>query len=185
VGSTQYYLAQSLDGYIAEIDAGLDWLLHYEGDSEIDSSSASEGGYDRFFANVGALAMGSTTYEILLAEERERWPYGTTPCWVFTSRQLPVMDGADVRFARGQVGPVHEQMRVAAADRNVWIVGGGKLAMQFAEQDLLDELVVTIVPVVLGEGIPIFPARLPQYLRLTGVRPNSNGMVEITYDVVR
>jgi dihydrofolate reductase len=178
VGSTQYYLAQSLDGYIAESDGGLDWLLHYDGEGGADASQATEGGYDRFFADVGALAMGSATYQFVLDEGGERWPYEGRPSWVFTSRDLPVPEGADVRFARGPVGPPHAEMRAAAGDRNVWIVGGGHLG-------LLDELLITVVPVVLGDGIPTLPGRLRQRLRLTGTQPFRNGMVELRYDLLR
>lgn len=185
MSSTQYYLAQTLDGYIAEKDGGLDWLLRFDGGSEIDASDATEGEYDRFFAGVGAVAMGSATYEFILARERERWPYEGTPSWVFTSRELPVGRGADIRFASGRVRSVHEEMRAAAGGRNVWVVGGGDLASQFADQGLLDELLVTIVPVVLGEGIPTFAHRLGQRLRLTGMRSFQNGMVELRYDFVQ
>ena len=184
MGSCQYYLAQTLDGYIAESDGGLDWLMHVDSESQADASEATDGAYDRFYAEVGALAMGSATYEFVLAEARERWPYEGTPSWVFTSRELPVPEGADVRFARGAVGPVHEEMRAAAGERNLWIVGGGDLAMQFADGGLLDELLVTLVPVVLGQGLPTFPRRLRQSLRLTGTRPFRNGMVELRYDFV-
>jgi dihydrofolate reductase len=185
VGATVYYLAQSLDGYLAEADGGLDWLLRFDGKSEVDASEATEGAYDKFFEGVGALAMGSATYEFILAEERERWPYEGTPSWVFTSRERPVPEGADVRFVQGKVRATHDQMKATAGERDVWIVGGGRLAMQFADEDLLDELHVTIVPVVLGEGIPTFPRRLRRRLRLTGTRAFRNGMVELRYDVVR
>lgn len=184
-GRCQYYLAQTLDGYLAESDGGLDWLLRFEGETEVDASEATDGAYDSFFADVGALAMGSATYEFVLAAELDSWPYPSTPSWVFTSRELPVPDGADVRFARGPVGPVYEQIRAAAGERNVWVVGGGDLAMQFADERLLDELHVTIVPVVLGEGLPTFPRRLTERLRLTGTRPFRNGMVELRYEFVR
>jgi dihydrofolate reductase len=90
-----------------------------------------------------------------------------------------------MRFARGDVRPVHDEMRAAAGDRNVWIVGGGDLAARFAELSLLDELLVTIVPVILGQGIPVFPAPLRDRLRLAGVQPRSNGMVELKYEFVR
>lgn len=180
---TQYYLAQSLDGYIADADGGLDWLVRYEADEAVDVSEATDGTYDRFFADVGALAMGSATYEFILAEARRGWPYEDRPAWVFTSRELPVPEGADVRFARGPVGPVHEEMRRAAGERNVWIVGGGRLAMQFAEEGLLDELWLTIVPVVLGRGIPTFPQRLRERLRLADVQPFRNGMVQLRYEL--
>jgi len=185
VGSTQYYVAQSLDGCIAERDGGLDWLLKYDGEAGADAAQATDGEYDRFFAEVGAVVMGSATYEFILAEEQGRWPYEGTPCWVLTSRELPVPDGADVRFASGPVAPVHDQLRAAAGERNVWIVGGGGLASDFAEAGLLDELLLTIVPVVRGDGLPAFARRLGRGLRLTGTRPFSNGMTELRYGVVR
>ncbi|MFN2467163.1 MAG: dihydrofolate reductase family protein [Gaiellaceae bacterium] len=195
MSSTQYYVAQTLDGYIADSDGGLDWLQRYDGESTIDASEApgrdrdahpmaTDSAYDRFFAEVGVLAMGSATYEFILAEAHERWPYEGTPSWVFSSRELPVPEGADVRFARGAVQPVHEEMSAAAGERNVWIVGGGDLAMQFADEDMLDELHLTVVPVVLGEGLPTFPRRLRRRLRLAGTRPFRNGMVELRYEVV-
>lgn len=184
--ATQYYVAQSLDGYIAELDGGLEWLMRYGGESEADVSEATDGSYDRFYAEVGVVAMGSATYQFLLDEELERWPYEGRPSWVFTSRELPVPDGADVRFARGPVRPAHDEMRAAAGDRNVWVVGGGDLAMQFADEGLLDELLVTVVPVWLGDGIPTFSGRLADgALRLTGASPFANGMVELRYELVR
>ncbi|WP_446513502.1 dihydrofolate reductase family protein, partial [Photobacterium sp. DNB22_13_2] len=84
------------------------------------------------------------------------WPYAQ-PAWVFTSRKLPVVEGADVRFVQGDVALVHQQMRAAANGKNVWIVGGGELAGQFLDRGLLDELIVQIVPVVLGSGLPLLP----------------------------
>lgn len=182
--STQYYLAQSLDGYIAETDHGLDWLMKYGGESEADVSEATDGAYDAFFAQVGVVAMGSATYEFILAEG-SGWPYKGIGSWVFTSKDRPVPAGADIRFVDGPVAPAHEEMRTAAGERNVWIVGGGHLASQFAEEGLLDELHVTVVPVVLGDGIPTFARRLGQELRLAGTRAFSNGMVELRYRLER
>lgn len=189
MSSTQYYVAQSLDGYIAETDGGLDWLLTYGADAadegtEAGASGATDGGYDRFYAQVGALAMGSGTYEWML-EHVERWPYGELPAWVFTSRELPVQAGADVRFARGPIEPVHAELRAAAGDRNVWVIGGGELASQYAEAGLLDELLLTVVPVVLGDGIPTFARRLERGLRRTGATPFRNGMTELRFELER
>lgn len=195
MGLTQYYVAQSLDGYIAEVDGNLDWLTSYDGDAsdgvpqatdgDGGPSQATDGAYDRFFAQVGVLAMGSTTYEWILAEV-DSWPYEGTPCWVFTSRELAVPEGADVRFADGPVAPVHEEMRAEAGERNVWVVGGGNLASQFATEGLLDELIVTVVPVVLGDGLPTFAQRLgDQPLRRSGTHPFKNGMTELRYEFVR
>ena len=112
--------------------------------------------YGEFIAGVGAMAMGSTTYEWILDHEfadkdpaEWKWPYDI-PCWVFTHRQLPVVPDARVEFTSADVATVHEQMVDAAGDRNVWIVGGGDLAGQFADAGLLDEVIVSIAPVTLG-----------------------------------
>ena len=176
---TQYYLAQSLDGYIAEVDHSLGWLD--EAGSE--GAEGSEGSYDDFYAQVGAVAMGSSTYEFVL-REAAKWPYDV-PSWVFTSRDLPVMEGGDIRFADGPVGPVHEEMRAAAGERNVWIAGGGDLASQFVDEGLLDELHVTIAPAVLGDGIPTFARRLTGGLDLIDSRAFANGMVHLRYSFRR
>ncbi len=179
MGTTQYYLAQSLDGYLAEADGGIDWLEDYEGEAAVTGVETIDGTYDEFIAGVGALAMGSATYEFILGVGG--WPYEGLPAWVFSSREQPAIEGADIRFASGPVGPHHAEMAAAAGDRNIWVVGGGDLAQQFADEGLLDELILTVVPVVLGTGLPTFAGRLAEGLRLTGVRPYANGMVELRY----
>lgn len=108
--------------------------------------------------------MGATTYEWVLDHQYQdrqlsdgKWPYDG-PCWVFTHRDLRVPPDADIRFARGDVVPVHRRMVEAAGGRNVWIVGGDDLAGQFADIGLLDEVLAMITPVTLGAGAPLFPA---------------------------
>lgn len=154
---TQYFTASSLDGFIAGPDHSLAWLLSRT--SEPDGPL----NYDAFIAGVGALAMGSTTYEWILehgsGDGDPSWPYDI-PSWVFTHRDLQVVPGAGVRFTRDDVRAVHADMVAAAGGRNVWIVGGGDLAGQFADVGLLDELVVSIAPVTLGAGAPLLPRHL-------------------------
>ncbi len=181
---TQYYTATSLDGFIATEDDSLDWLFPL---GELDDSS-----YPEFIADVGALAMGSATYEWLLrnaekvaAETGSTWPY-TQPAWIFSSRKLPVIKGADLRFVSGDVRPVHAQMRAAAGTRNIWIVGGGDLAGQFYDAGLLDELIVQIGSATLGKGKPLFPRRvLSPTLHLVSVRQMGAGLAELRYQVRR
>jgi dihydrofolate reductase len=158
---TQYYTAATLDGFIADPDNSLEWLF---------TRKREEGGaldYVDFIAEVGALAMGSTTYEWILDYESANWPY-EQPSWVFTHRELPVVADAHVEFARGDVAPVHEEMVRAAGGKNVWIVGGGDLAGQFADAGLLDEVLVTIAPVTLGAGAPLLPRRIELSLEEVG-----------------
>jgi dihydrofolate reductase len=157
---TQYYAAATLDGYIADADDRIEWLTGYRGNYEGEDAeprAMEEGGsYERFYAEVGALVSGSVTYEFILdhISGGGSWPYAGKPCWVLSSRDLPVPegDGVDVRVVDAKVADLYEEMVAAAGARNLWIVGGGKVASQFADAGLLDEVLVTVVPVVLGEG---------------------------------
>jgi dihydrofolate reductase len=181
---TQYYTATSLDGFIATEDDSLDWLFPL---GDINDTS-----YPAFIAQVGALAMGSATYEWMLrhadkvaAGTGSPWPY-SQPTWVFSSRKLPAMKGADIRFVKGEVQPVHAEMVQAAGERNIWIVGGGDLAGQFQDAGLLDEILVQIGSVTLGRGKPLFPRRLTTPpLRLVSVRQVGTGFAELRYRVPR
>ncbi len=104
------------------------------------------------------------------------WPYPGKPYWVIEHADLPVPDGADVRVTAAAVADLHEELAAAAGERNIWVVGGGGVASQFAEAGLLDEVLVTVVPVVLGEGKPLFDRALPGGpLRLTGTTVFDSG----------
>jgi dihydrofolate reductase len=128
--------------------------------------------------------MGSTTYEWILGYEtaaESKWSY-EIPCWVFTHRQLPVVPDAQIEFTSGDVAPVHAEMLRVAGGRNVWIVGGGDLAGQFADAGLLDEVLVTFAPVTLGAGAPLLPRRLELRLEETG---RNGDFVAVRYSVAR
>ncbi|WP_254510696.1 dihydrofolate reductase family protein [Anatilimnocola floriformis] len=181
---TQYYTACSLDGFIATEDDSLEWLFQL--------GDPSETSYGEFIRNVGALAMGSTTYEWLLRHAikpgdpaGEPWPY-SQPTWIFTTRQLPVIPGADIRFVSGDVRPIHEQMTAAAGGKNLWIVGGGELVGQFYDAGLLDELILQIGAVTLVTGKPLLPRRIiTPPLKLLSVEQINNGLAELRYAVPR
>jgi dihydrofolate reductase len=179
---TQYYTAASLDGFIATEDDSLDWLFPL--------GDLNETGYPAFIAEVGALAMGSATYEWMLrhaqtvaTETGSSWPY-TQPTWVFTHRTLPHAPGASLHFARGDVREAHSAMRAAAGGKNIWVVGGGDLAGQFYDAALLDEVIVQVGSVTLGKGKPLFPRRLTSPpLKLVSVRQVGAGFAELRYEV--
>lgn len=179
---TQYYTAASLDGFIATLDDSLEWLFPL--------GSIGDTSYPSFIREVGALAMGSATYQWMLrhvvgpeAARPQPWPY-RQPSWVFTSRSLPPVPGADIRFVRGDVRPVHAEMVAAADGRNLWLVGGGDLAGQFYDQGLLDELFVQVGSVTLGAGKPLLPRAIVQPPpRLVSVRAVGTGFAELHYEV--
>ena len=157
---TTYYTATSLDGFIADEQHSLEWLFRQ------DQEESGPLNYEEFFARIGAVVMGSTTYEWILRHENGRWPY-QLPAWVMTSRDLPKVEG-DVRFACGDVGSVHEEMTAAAGGKDLWVVGGGDLAGQFADAGLLDEIIVYLAPVTLGGGAPLLPRTLDLRLEELG-----------------
>lgn len=179
---THYFTATSLDGYIADRDNSLAWLFQF--------GDAGMGEHAEFMAGVGAVAMGSTTYQWLLDNEirpgtadAKPWPY-SQPCWVFTSRTLTVVPEADVRFVEGDVRPVHAEMLKAAGGKNVWLVGGGDLAGQFHDHGLLDEITVSIASVTLGGGAPLLPRAITTPpLRLVKVKQEGEAFVHLTYQV--
>ena len=182
--TTGRFTATSLDGFLATEDDSLEWLFPL--------GDLKESSYPEFIAEVGALAMGSATYEWMLrnagrvaAEVGSPWPYAQ-PTWVFSSRTLPAVEGADLRFVQGDVRQPHAHMRASAGARNIWIVGGGDLAGQFYDAGLLDEVIVQIGAATLGRGKPLFPRRvLSPRLQLTSVRRMGGGMAELRYDVLR
>jgi len=173
---TQYYVASSIDGFIADPDEGLDWLMQFN-----DVKGLTEH-YGRFIADVGAIAMGSRTYEFVIGHD-DIWPYAQLPTWVFTSRELPAIPGADLRFTSDDVSDVHAQMVRAAAGRNIWLVGGGQLVADFAGSGLLDEIWLGVAPVTLGAGFPLLPVRIDTPMRLIDVTRFGETFVELRYRV--
>ncbi|MEV4637991.1 dihydrofolate reductase family protein [Actinoplanes sp. NPDC049548] len=169
MAKTQYYTATSIDGFTADLDKSLEWLF------EVDEGTDNP--FGAFFSNVGAFAMGATTYEWVLqndnvVEEPENWHemYGNVPCWVFTHRELPLVPDANIFMVSGDVRRVHQAMTVAAQGRNVWLAGGGDLVAEFADAGLLDEIILAVAPAILGAGTPLLPRHLTsRQLALTNV----------------
>jgi dihydrofolate reductase len=179
---TQYLTAATLDGFIADEDNSLGWLF------TVPQGEGSDERWATFMDDVGAMAMGATTYlwcldHDSLLENPDKWReyYAERPCWVFTHRDLPAIPGVDLRFVQGDVVPTHADMLAAAAGKNVWLVGGGELVGSFHDAGLLDEVRVQVAPVTLGAGAPVLPRRIED-LRLRSVHQNGQ-FAELTYDV--
>lgn len=174
--------ATTLDGYLADDADSLSWLFTVPGADE------AEGGFSGFLEGIGALVMGSTTYQWVvdhenLVEHPEKWFYASQHSFVFSSRDLPVVEGADVRFRSGDVSLLWDEVREAAGDKDIWLVGGGDLVGQFADAGLLDEIRVSVAPVTLGSGRPLLPRRLESdRLRLESVR-QAGQFAELVYSV--
>lgn len=171
---TKYYVASSIDGFIADVHDRIEWLMQF-GFEEFDEH------YQQFISGIGALVMGATTYEFVLGEQGP-WPYQDIPTWVVTHRTLQVPEGADVTFFSGDIVQLDAVLREAAGDRDVWMVGGGALAAQFADRGLIDELHITYVPVLVGAGKPLLPvAEASRPLVLSRTNSFPSGAVEHIY----
>ncbi|RUQ97174.1 dihydrofolate reductase family protein [Labedella endophytica] len=175
--------ATSINGWIADEDGSLAWLFAVEGGDHPDDGL--------FPSSATVLVEGSTTYEWLLAEQDilahpEKWQefHGAKTTFVFSSRSLPVPEGADVRFLNGSVADALTEIRVAAGDGDIWVVGGGDLAGQFLDADALDEIRLSVAPVALRGGAPLLPRRVESdRLRLVSAAAVGQ-FARLVYDVV-
>lgn len=181
-----YATATSLDGYIADRDNALDWLFAVEGGDE----AMAEG--EAFMAGITVPVEGSTTYRWLLEHEAllakpERWQtfFGTRKTFVFSSHaDLPLVPGADIQVLDGPVASHIDTILAAAGDGDVHLVGGGALAADFAAAGYLDAISLSIAPVTLGGGAPLFPASFDSSrLRLTDAHQTGQ-FIQAEYDVL-
>lgn len=169
---TIYFAAASLDGFIADKDDSLEWLFK-NGPTDISF-------IDKFVETIGAIAMGSSTYQWLIDNSRGVWAY-KVPCLVFTHRNFKILEGADVRFVKGEVSTQHQELKKLAKGKDIWIMGGGDLAGQFYEQGLLDEMHIQTVAVFLNEGKKLFSRKTDKAFKILDIRQRGETCVEVVY----
>lgn len=182
MGRIVFDTATSINGWIADEDNSLAWLFAVENGQNPDEGL--------FPAHATVIVEGSTTYEWVLAESDilahpERWQefHAGRPTFVFTTRDLPVPAGADIRFVQGSVPDALPAIRAAAGDGDIWIVGGGDLAGQFLDAGALDEIALSVAPVALTGGAPLLPRRVESD-RLRLVSASSVGQfARLVYEV--
>lgn len=160
--ATIYFTASSLDGYIVDEHDSLDWLTSRKIDVD------GPFGYEAFMNTVGALVMGSATYEWVVKNQPGEWMY-EQPSWVLTHRPHIIIQGHPVQAFDGDVADLHPKLVSAAAGKDVWVVGGGEVAAQFVAAGLIDEMIVTYTPCSLGGGSPVLPVRSEWVLAESGV----------------
>jgi len=166
-----YYVAASLDGYIATPDGGIEWLSPFEGKGE-------DYGYAAFYASVDAVLLGRRTYDQCLTFGE--WPYPGKPCWVFSRRRMKITAPGVTLTDQDPVQVVNELK--AKKLRRAWLVGGGRLAGSFRKRGLISEYVVSVIPVILGAGVPMFVSGgAHEALKLVETTPYPSGVVQLRY----
>lgn len=163
------YIAMSLDGYVSTPDGSIDWLNRVEGEGD--------NGYFAFYSTIDTVVMGRLTYEWIL-QHAHQFPYEQKKCYVMTS--IPTMNNANVTFTPETPAALVERCQ-AEQERDIWLVGGATLVKSFLDADLIDDLIITIAPVLLGEGIPLFAQGIPMSEWKLIQTQTYNQFVELTY----
>lgn len=168
------YIAQSLDGFIARANGSIDWLNDFN--EEI--AGTTDNSYTEFLKGIDTIVMGRKCYDQVLSFGE--WPYVGKKCYVFTSGELQKPpSNADVTRAEGNVRAF---VGGACAGKRVWLLGGAGLAKAFVEEKLVDEYIISTIPIIIGSGIRLFPdSNANIKLWCTKSRLCGNGIVESTY----
>ena len=169
---TTYYVAVSLDGYIADTNGGVDWL----DDISIDQNGT---GYESFYAGIDGLIMRRATYDFVY--DYGQWPYDDKPTWVCTTREISPLDGCNLQQARDAVIAISEAKSMGL--KSMWMVGGGVLASSMLKQGLLTHISVSVMPVILGRGVKLFDA-LPKLVHIEQASSTEmGGFTQIEYAI--
>jgi dihydrofolate reductase len=170
-----YYVAASLDGFIATSDGGVDWL-------ESVGIPMDQTGYDEFFASIDGIIVGRKTYEQMLGFGP--WAFGDKPTWVCASRKVDVATGCDFR---GVVPPAEAVSQAQTAGlTHLWLLGGGVLAASMLKEKLLTHVSVSTLPILLGEGIGLFQGLDTQVaLELESSKQFDCGFIQHTYRIAQ
>lgn len=173
MSSVILYIAASFDGYIARKDGTIDWLTAFDSKDE-------DYGYTALLARLGSVIMGGKTYRQLLIFGD--WPYSTVTSYIVTRQPQPEDVERRIKFYNGDLPQLVAQIR-AGSDKDIWLVGGAELTAEFVSRDLIDEYILSVIPVMIGDGIPLFPPTTitHQPLALTGVERYPNGIVQLHY----
>ncbi len=169
------YIATSIDGYIAKKDDGLDWLETF---SPPPDNLDEDYGFKKFLNQVDALIMGRNTYKI--ASSANMWPYEGKRVIVLSSTLSSVCDRAEIY--NGDIIHLIKKL-YSEGIKNIY-VDGGKTISQYLNEGLIDELIISIIPVILGSGIPLFNNILhDSWCHLVSSQSYSNGLVQLRYEV--
>ena len=167
-----YYVAASLDGFIATADGSVDWL-------EDVNSAGADYGYQAFYSSVDALVMGSKTCEQVM--DFGDWPYAGKPSRVLSTRKL-IVTSPDITVTSQSPSELMVELKAQGVG-HVWLVGGSFTASEFRLRGLITDYIISVIPVIIGDGIPLFrPLDIEnEPLTLTDEKSFHNGMVQLKY----
>ncbi len=158
------YIATSLDGFIARKNGSVDWLAKYE-------NSGEDYGYEEFLDSVGTVVLGNTTYQQFKA------PYPNKTCYVFSRKNMGKKE--NITFVNTSA---REFLNSLDDDEKIWLVGGADIIKEFLKNNLIEDFIITVIPTVLGEGIPLFEEGCGEHqLELQNIKKYDTGVVQLFY----
>lgn len=171
------YIAVSLDGYIADSRGGVDWI---SGDG---SEPDRPGSYEAFYRTIDTVILGRSTWHQITTElSPGQWPYPDKQCYVLTHEQRP--SGERICFTDRPLPVLIAELREQPVG-DIWICGGASVVRQLMERDLIDRYWFTVIPVLLGDGIPLFDRREGKLPLILCATDTANGMVDLVYERIR
>jgi dihydrofolate reductase len=168
------YIACSLDGFIARPDGNLDWLNSFPNPDNIDH------GYDELLKRTSCIIMGRKTYDVILGFGMG-WPYPNHVTYVLSNDRAFKPETPETFILNGDIVSALDKIKLSS-DKDIWLAGGGQVVTYFLNNDLIDEMIISVIPVILGDGLPLFPDR-PKGSSwvLTGHIAYPTGIVSLIY----
>ncbi|HXG36656.1 MAG TPA: dihydrofolate reductase family protein, partial [Dehalococcoidia bacterium] len=166
------YIAASLDGFIATEDGGVAWLDRFQ-------STGEDYGYSDFYQGIGTVIMGANTYrqELTFGE----WSHPNKKVYVLSSQEMEKKPNADVEFYSGDLRQLADSIK-AKTEKDIWLAGGSQVLTAFLNQGLVDEIMLFVIPVILGVGIPLFSQISPAGpFQLLEVKSYPTGVAKLHY----
>lgn len=168
------YIAVSLDGYIARPDGDLDWLTQYP------MPTGTEYGYKDLMDSVDTIIMGNSTYQAVIEMDVD-WPYKDKSTYVLTRYATNLPPKENVVYLTDDVIETIRQLKQQEG-KDIWLVGGGQVITLLLNHDLVDEMQICHIPLILGEGIPLFPNKPKESKwKLTGSTAYNSGILRVDY----
>jgi dihydrofolate reductase len=169
------YIATSLDSFIARENGSIDWLTEYE------NSPKTDYGYSEFYKSIGTVLMGRKTYKQVLGFGD--WPYEEKKSYVFSRQTEPLRREKNVEFISGDIGEFVRYLK-ENTEEDIWLVGGSQIIKVFLEENLVEDLIIFVVPIILGSGIPLFD-RIQKEIRLKLINTEryESGLVRVEYEI--
>jgi len=167
------FIATSIDGYIAREDGSIDWLDNIDHPKDVDY------GYSAFMSEVDTIIMGRKTYEDVVGFDVD-WPYADYTCYVISSNKGLQISTPSTEVV-SSISDIDVQKMKQHAKKDIWIVGGGVLIANFLNKGLIDSMLISIIPVVLGNGRPLFKEGKETMFKLSSTESFESGVVNLTY----